>query len=111
MMPTTTRPKKKTPAEIRLAGEAITYAIQHDGHAAATVALVEKYAAKIQGDARGYLVQFAAEAFGGFCDRTAAGFIAWAEGDEIQCPSCDDNAMTLTDGVFTCGACGHKESR
>lgn len=97
----------------------MTFAMLHGDHAAATAALVEKYARRIQAspadDARGHLVQFATEAFGGFCDRTAAGFVAWVEEGGIQCPSCDEGTAEMhridDEGGFACAACGYKETR
>ncbi len=125
--------------EIRIAGDALAASIQHEarGHGDATMALVDKYAEKISPgspSARSYLVVFAAEVFGLYCDRLARGFSAWARGFDgdvgappveidaensaIQCPGCgvDMNVDVLAapaddDLEHVCPACGWRERR
>src|SRR3989304_2839970 len=115
--PPTSPIRPRRPADIRLAGEALPFAIQHEpaGHTDASLAIINKYADKIRAntaDPRGYLLQFAAEAFGAFADRLAAGYTAWVSAGVIQCPSCDaDMNEEERGGDFVCGECGYRETR
>lgn len=110
-------------ADVRVAGSALIFAMQHDVSARGEkqLALIEKYAPLLGGAvARGVLVAMQAEAYGSFCDHLASGFKAWASGDAdggdtiiaggLTCPSCE--AEMRTDGdEHVCADCGWRERR
>jgi hypothetical protein len=83
-MPTTTpKIRRFTPAEIAIASDVLTHAVQHGQAEAPDVAmdLAAKWAAKVDAgcDLRAALMLIQNEAFAIWCDRLAAGYRAWIE--------------------------------
>lgn len=116
----TTKRSPPDRADVRVAGSALIFAMQHDvvARSEKQLALIEKYAPLLGGvAARGVLVAMQAETYGSFCDHLARGFKAWAAGDDdaiiaggLTCPSCEAD-MHVEGEEHVCAACGWRERR
>ena len=106
-------PRRKTPADVTLAADALEAALTQARFSDGGAQLIEKYAPKFPDEARGHLVQFYVEAFGGFCDDLARGYRTWAY-SSVVCPNCDGDMHAAPSGESTtlsCSACGYSETR